>query len=442
MAPITISGLASGLDTESIVANLMAIERAPRARMELRQGQVKAREAALREILSKLDTVSGAAESLRSPTLWSDVQTVRSSAPESVAARRLSGAGPGGYQVEVSQLARAEQRTYAFTQSPVPTQLTIGGRTIELGAGATLGDAVAAINADAETGVYAVDVGGRLVLSSRQTGAANTIAASGEAIAEEAAKLKPGLDALYSVDGVASSSASNTLADAVPGLELTLGAVTPGVTVTVGEPGPDKEAISSAVKAFVDAYNAAVDAIRGRLTEKRIPSPASQAEANRGTLFGDTALNGLLSRLRGAVSESGIGALGVGTGAPSASVSADSDSVLGHLTIDEAKLTAALEADPAAARAALTGSGGLADALGGVLEPVLGSKGGISQRLDATAAEAARIRDSMTALDSRLETREERLRAQFAAMESALSRAKSESAWLTGQLAGLSGDAG
>lgn len=439
MAPITISGLASGLDTESIIANLMKIERAPRARMEMRQGQAKAREAALRDILAKLQAVSDAADSLHSAGLWADTQTVTSSAPESVAARRLSGAGPGGYQVAVTQLARAEQRTYAFAQSATPSQLTVGGRTIDLGANATLGDAVAAINADPATGVYAVAVGERLVLASRQTGAASTIAATGATIEEEAAKRKAGLDAAYSVDGVAATSASNVVTDAIPGLELTFGAVTAGTAISVGAPGLDQEAVSSQVKAFVSAYNSAVDAIRDRLTEKRVPGAASQADANRGVLFGDTALSGLLTQMRQAIAGVGLGALGVSTGAPSAAVSASSDSVLGHLTIDEAKLTAALADDPLGSRAKLAGTGGLGDAIDGILAPSLGGSGTISDRLDSVAAEASRIGDAMAALDSRLEMREERLRIQFAMMESALSRARNESEWLSGQLAGLYG---
>ncbi len=437
MSPVTISGLASGLDTESIIANLMKIERAPRARMELQQGQAKARETALRDILGKLEAVSNAADSLQSAGLWADTQTVRSSAPESVSVRRLSGTGPGGYQVSVSQLARAEQRTYAFTQSAAPSTLTVGGRKIELGANATLSDAVTAINADLATGVYAVAVSGRLVLSSRQTGAASTINASGAGIEEETAKRKAGLDAEYSVDGVAGSSASNVITNAIPGLELTLGAVTPGAAISVGNPAPNTEAISSQVKAFVGAYNAAVDAIRNRLTEKRVPGAESQADANKGVLFGDTALNGLLSQLRQTVSESGVAALGISTGAPSATVTSSSDSVIGHLTLDEAKLSAALESDPAGTRTKLTGKKGLGERLDKILEPNLGSRGSLSERLSSVAAESSRIGDAMSALDTRLEMREERLRIQFAMMESALSKAKTESEWLNGQLAGL-----
>lgn len=438
MAGISLSGLASGLDVESIISNLMKVESAPRARLELRQGQAKAREDALRDINSKLQTLSDAASTLRSTTLWSDVQSVQSSAPDSVSARRLSGTGPGGYQVEVTQLARAEQRTFDFTTSATPSQITINGNTVELGANATLADAVAAINAKPEAGVYAIAVGGRLVLSSRETGAANAISASGTTIAEDATKLKTGLDAAFNVDGVAGSSSSNVVTTAIPGLELTLKSVTTGAaTITVGNPGADSEAIKTKLKAFVTSYNAAVDAIRSRLTDPRVPKPGSQAEANKGVLFGDTQLNGLLSRMRQLVVESGVGAIGVSTGAPSATVTSSSDSVIGHLVLDETKLGSALEADPAQVRKLLADAGGFAESLDKLLEPTIGTSGAISSRLGAASAESKRLSESMSALDVRLESREQRLRAQFAALEGLLQKSQSESSWLSGQLGAL-----
>ena len=73
MSPITISGLGSSLDTESIIEGLMKVERLPQSRLERKQGQVKARETALQGILNKLNEVGSALHALRSPTLWSDV---------------------------------------------------------------------------------------------------------------------------------------------------------------------------------------------------------------------------------------------------------------------------------------------------------------------------------------------------------------------------------
>jgi flagellar hook-associated protein 2 len=434
MPTISLGGL-SGLDTESILTKLMEVEKLPKTRLERRQGQAKARGEALREVNTKLQAVSDAAGALHSVSTWGEVQSVQSSDSNAISARLVSGTGPGGYQLEVTQLARAEQRTFAFTTSTSATSLTINGTTVELGANATLEEAAAAINAKSETGVYAVASGGKLVLSSRKTGAANTISASGSTIAEEEAKLKVGLDAAYSVDGVAATSASNVVTEAVPGLELTLKSLTTGpVTITVGNPEPNREAIASKLKAFVTAYNSAIDAIRAKLTEPRVASPSSQAEANRGVLFGDSQLNGMLSQMREFVAESGLSALGISTGAPSASVTATSDSVIGHLVLDEAKMSTALEAEPAAMRKLAEGFGSSFENL---LSPTIGAGGTMSGRLESVSSESRQLSEQMTALTTRLEQREERLHLQFAALEAALSKSQSESTWLKSQIEGL-----
>jgi flagellar hook-associated protein 2 len=438
MSPITITGLGSSLDTESIIENLMKVERLPQARLEERQGQVKARETALQGILGKLKEVGSALQALRSPTLWSDVQKVTSSST-AVTAELAGGAGPGGYQVEVSQLARAAQRTYEFTPSATATTITVGGQAIELGAGATLADAVAAINSNHDTGVSAILVGEKLVLSSRTTGAESTVSASGPGLTEEVAKARAGQDTLYSIDGVAGSSSTNVITDAIAGVTLTVSALTTGsTTIDVTEPAPDTASVAAKIKTFVSAYNAAVELIQAKVTEETVKEPKTQEEANKGVLFGDGALNSLLSGMRQTLSESGLGALGVSTGAPSASVTATSASVRGLLTFEESKLAALLKEDPVGAKEAISGANGFVTDLEPLVEAATKPGGGISERISAATNEAAQLRDQMTKLEERLTMREERLHAQFAAMEVALAKSKSESEWLAGQLASLS----
>jgi flagellar hook-associated protein 2 len=438
MSPITITGLGSTLDTESIIENLMKVERLPQSRLEEKQGQVKARETALQGILSKLNEVGSALQALRSPTLWADTQTATSSST-AVTAELSGGAGPGGYQVEVTQLARAAQRTYEFKPSEAASQLTIGGQTIELGANATVADAVSAINSNHETGVSAVAVGGKLVLSSRTAGAESTVTATGAGLIEEETKARAGQDTLYSIDGVAGSSSSNMIAGAIPGVTLTVSALTTGpATVDITEPAPNTASIATKIKTFVSAYNAAVELIQTRVGEESVREPKTQEEANKGVLFGDTSLNSLLAGMRQTLSESGLGALGVSTGAPSASVTATSASVRGLLTFEESTLTALLNEDPVAAKEAISGANGFVTDLEPLVESATKPGGGISERISAATNEAAQLREQMTKLEERLTVREERLHAQFAAMEVALAKSKSESEWLSGQLAGLS----
>lgn len=451
MIGVGLTGLASGLDTEAIVRQLMSVERRPRQRLELRETQVQARDAALRDVLAKLKTLKTAAADLRSVTLWTDTQTVDSSDATKVGARRLSGAGPGGYLVEVSQLARAEQRTYAFTPSTEASSITVGGVQVDLAANATLDDAVAAINGRSDVPVYAVNVNGQLVLSSRQTGAANGFTATGATIAEDAAKAKVGLDVTFTVDGGApQTSASNVVANGIPGVELTLKALTASpITVTVGDPAPDKAQIKDKLKRFVEVYNETVELVRSKLTEQRVPNPANAADARKGVLRGDPLLSGLLSSLRTSLTDvvggnpddlDQLTELGITTGATTGDGTVSQTAIAGKLVLDESKLSALLDSrlnDVRQLLGGVSGVEGFAQRFEGLIDPTTSAGGTLDQRLTEASGELKRVRDAMAALDDRLTLREQRLRAQFAALERLLSESQSQAGRIASQLGSL-----
>lgn len=452
---VSFGGLASGLDTNAIVAQLLAIERAPRVRLDEKASLVTARQNLLQDFRTRLRGVETAVRELRSATLWTQAQTVTSSDPARVGATIGSGAGVGGYQVEVSQLANAAQRTYAFTSPASAGTITIDGHETSLAAGATIDDLVSAINADAEATVYAAKVAdGTLVLSARRTGdtGAGFIALvdGTGALAEDAARAKQGRDALFAVDGVARSSPANEVSDAIAGVRLTLSGLTTvsgPVTVNVSAPGTDTAKIESKLKAFVDVYNATVDAIRVKLREQVVPNAANAVERQKGLLRGDTMLSGLLAQMRQAIYEplaglpdglDSLADLGISTGASSGALS--QDALAGRLTLDTAKLASALSADPTGVRALLAGADG-ADGWARRMEDLVRqttSAGGLLEmRIDGAGSELTRLRTSMEAMDQRLALREKTLRAQFTAMESALAASQSQGAWLAGQLAAL-----
>ena len=445
-----LSGLASGVDTSSLVEQLMAIERQPQQRMQLNKRVSEARETALRDVMSRLKNLLTAAADLRSAGLWADTQTVDTSDATKVTAKRVSGAGPGGYQIRPTQLARAEQRTYDYVQSGSATQITIGGVTVDIAAGADVNAAASAINSTSGSPVYAVAVAGQLVLSSRQTGAANGFTASGSQVTEDAAKEKLGLDASYRLDGVVKTSASNVITDAIPGVEITLkGVATANVTVTVGPPAADPAAVKAKVKAFVEQYNSTVDFIRSKLNEKRPVNPSTETDAMKGLLQGDTMLSGLLSRLRTTVTEQFAGnpaaydqmsEIGVSTAAANGSGTLNQDAIAGKLQFDEAKFDAAMAGNPLAVRQLLgaqSGFSGFAQAIEGWLSPATGAGGTMDGRIAQADAEQKRLSDSIANMDRRLEVRQRQLKSYFAAMESAMSAAQQQSQWLAGQLAGL-----
>jgi flagellar hook-associated protein 2 len=447
VANLGLSGIASGVDTAAIVDQLMALERQGQTRLQMRQSSLGAQQTTLRDLKTKLDALKAAAADLRSVTTWSEGQTVESSDPARVAVARTGGAPIGGYSVKVTQLAASAQKTYAWTQSTSASQLTIDGITLDIPANAKIGDVASAINGRADLPVYAAVVGGdKLVLSSRATGAAATFSATGAQLSAPTNEIA-GRNAKYLLDGdvVERESTTNVVEDAIPGVRLTFkGTTSDPASIVVGAPGVDRDRVKAEVKAFVDAYNAVVTATRAKVGEKKVKDATTQTDFNKGAFFGDSGLNAMLSRLRSGMSldYTAIGNstslddlrdIGISTGKAGASTEA---SKAGLLTIDDEKLTAALASDAQGVRRLLGGTGATAfaqdvEALTTDLSKMLDG------RIQSADTQSRRIADDLTRTDARLEAKEKRLKAQFAAMETAMGASQAQMEWLQGQLAGL-----
>ncbi|ADB48468.1 flagellar filament capping protein FliD [Conexibacter woesei] len=473
MAGINFSGIASGLNTGEIIEQMMAIEKRPRILLDNKQVLIETKQGLLRDFQTKLRALQLAATDLRSVSLWTQTQSVESSDATKVSASSTSGAGVGGYQIEVSQLANAAQRTYTFTRPAADGTITVDGHSTAIRAGMTAQEVATAINTDRDAKVYAAATDdGTLVLSSRATGDTGAgfidVTSDGGAIAAKldrgGARIeRQGRDALYTLDGVSLRSSSNVIRDGLAGVTLTLRGVTTAsgpVTISVGAPGANVEAIRRKLEAFVEAYNATIDLIRGKLEERTVPDPRSQqdikngvadprttAQKKAGTLFGDRQLAGMLSDLRQGIYSpvsglptgmDSLSSIGISTGAFSASTSRDT--LAGRLTIDTDRLTKALTEDPTGVRNLLQGvnnTDGWARRFEGLLNDRTKSDGMLDNRIDGADDELRMLRRQMEQMDVRLALREKNLNAQFTALEVAISRARTQGDWLSGQLAGL-----
>jgi flagellar hook-associated protein 2 len=458
-----LSGLASGVDTSSIVEQIINLERQSNARLGLRKSAVQARQASLKDIATKLNALKAAAQELASTTTWSTKQVAESADPTKVTATVTGGAGIGGSTIRIDRLASSAQRGYAWVPNATARTLTVGysndatsNVTIDVKAGATASDVAAAINASGSSPVSAAvvkDASGneRLVLNARKTGqdSAFTVTTSGLApgqMTEDTAYRKIGatLDAQYRLNGSTTvlTSQSNTLDNAIPGVRLQLkGVVTTFTSITVGTPSTDTEAMKTKVKAFVDAYNAVVTTTRAKVSEKSIADATTTTDAAKGALFGDTGLLSMLSSLRVRMGEriaglSGLDELSdIGVAVPKATGTTSQDAKEGKLAIDDAKLTAALAADPGKVRDLFEGfSAGLET----FIKSQTGTSGVLDMRDKAAEEEIKRITARADLAETRLQAKEKRLKAQFAVMETALMNSQSQSAWLSGQLASLS----
>jgi flagellar hook-associated protein 2 len=453
----SISGLSSGIDTATIIDQLMSIERQPQTRLKTQVTLSAARKTALSDIQTRLKNLQLAAQDLKSVTLWANKQTVDVNDPTKVAASLSGPAGAGSYQLNVSQLARGTQRWYSYaTPSSDDTITFSNGHATTIAAGSDIDAAAQAINSDATAPVYASAVtdaqsGSKyLVFSSRTTGAtASAFTASASSLAEDASRKVDGLDAAYWVDtGAVKTSATNVVTDAIPGASLTLKGVTNvsgPVTVTVGAPGADQANVTAKVKAFVDQYNSTLDFIRSKLDEKKVVNPQTTAEQQAGLLRGDTMLEGILSQLRIAMTNTyapgnpttldQMNEIGVSTG--SAFGSLNSDAIMGKLVFDPAQFATAIASDPTSVKNLISGTSGFGQALDNLLSPTLQAGGTMASRLSSEDLKQKTLNDQIAAMDVILTKKQDTLKAQFTAMETALQKSQAQGQWLAGQLASL-----
>src|SRR3954453_5935716 len=195
------SGLASGIDTSTIIQQLMQINTIPQTRLKLQQSAMQSRATALSSLRTELQNLRDKADVLRGFTLFNRTQTIGSSDSSKITATRVSGAGVGGTQVEVARLANSQQRTYAYTPSVSDTTLDFGGgKSITVTPGKSIDDLVDTINASTGLPVYAASItdpnnssNKLLVLSSKTPGATGDFslaAGNSTGLVEDASKAR------------------------------------------------------------------------------------------------------------------------------------------------------------------------------------------------------------------------------------------------------------
>jgi flagellar hook-associated protein 2 len=451
-APLSVSGLASGLNTSQIISSLLSIERQPVTRLTNQQTTFEGQEASLRSLQVSLTQLSFAAQELGSPILFHPTQSISSSNPTQVSATTSSGAAVGGYEVEVSQLANSGQRTFTFASPGSPDTLTIEGEEFEVPAGMTIQALVNEINSDAKATVYAAAPNNEtLVLSTRATGATGpgfiTVSDKGSTLVEQPALAKEGHDAHYTVDGAAATSKSNVVTSAIPGVSLSLKALTTvsgPVTIVVEPPAPNKSAIVAQVQSFVSLYNSALAAMNTQVQTKPPSNPLSAAELQTGTLYGDSQLMGLMNSMRQSVYETQAGQptsmssllnIGISTGASTGHGNVSQGAVEGQLTLNLEQLEGALETNPSEVQQMLRKWSTNFQKL--VNDAALPG-GSIEARITSDSGQVNEITQRISQLNEAIALHQRTLQAQFAAMEAAVSRNQAQSSFLAAHLAGES----
>ncbi len=432
---ISFSGIGSGIDTASIVTALMRIERLPIDRINTQKTELKQKQGVVQEVNGLLTKLRDAAAAMYKVGALQD--KAASSGDASVATASVeSTAASGSYNVVVTSLAKAHTLATGASPPLVAGQslsITTGSTTanVAVEAGDTLQSFADRVNGTEDVGVSASVINDKLVFISRESGAAGAVTLGGTASAGFGfAETQPAQDAAATINGLAVTSSGNTIAGAINGVSLSLfkeGAT----TVTVGA---DNAASLTQAQKFVDAYNAVVKNVK-------LATSYDAATKTAGTLQGDQTMNSLASSLRNIA---GSAVSGLGGAYDSLSQLGITSARDGQLTLDQAKFSAALSADPNAVASVFgkddgVEGGGPADGIARQIQAFANtfSSDIISSRLTGFTSSLGRMDDRIASLENLMDIREQTMKAQFAAMERAVTQFRAQGTDLASQLSGL-----
>lgn len=326
MATISSPGIGSGLDVQSIVTQLVALEKAPLKQLQTQATSFQTKLSTYGTIKSQVSALGDAAAKLSTNAGWNAV-TASSSNSTAVGVTAAAGAQATSITMEVQQLAKAQ----SAASDAVLTGSSMGSGTlsIELGSWAT-GSFAAGAAAPVSVSIAATDTlsaiatkineagagvsatvlrdasGERLLLRSSDTGEENGFritavdddGADGNDLGRLAfnpgsgsgmAQTQAGQNAMATVNGVSISTASNRLTDTLPGLTIQLSQVTTEpVEIDVKV---DLEAAKKNVQTFVDAYNTLTSTLANA-------TRYDETSKRAGALQGDSTAVGLQNALR------------------------------------------------------------------------------------------------------------------------------------------------
>lgn len=460
-------GVGSGLDVNSIVSQLVAIEKQPLQALKTKATTFQSQLSTYGTIKSQASALGDAAGVLSGAAGWNTQKVTSSSA--AVTATAAAGASAIAFDVEVTQLAR--QQTTASrgltTGSTLGASGETGSLTITLGSWAsgtfsaaasgspvtitgingddslaTIATKVNAANAGVTATVLKVGDQEQLVFRSATTGAdagfqiesdsgfagldslsftsLNTTAStSGMQLGQTA------LNANVKINGIGVESAANTLTDVVPGITLKLNQVTTApAEVSVAQ---DMDLIKTNIQAFVDAYNT--------LTKTLTSSTKYVTGGASGVLQGDSTAINLQTVLRRMLGSSSTGS----TFARLSDIGLEPQTD-GTIKVNSSKLDSALK-DTTNLQKLFTANNGDATTNGFGLKfkdfthGLLAADGTISNKSSALESAIKRNTTEQDRVTDRASRVEKQLRRQYSALDVQMAKMSSLSSYVTAQLA-------
>jgi flagellar hook-associated protein 2 len=439
---IGIDGLISGLDTTSLINQLVEAESGERTQLETRSSSVSKLVTSLQSLNTKLASLTDAATASATASSWQAYTATSSSSAVTVAAR--AGATSSSLSLTTTALARGQVSLVDTSALAGQTSLTFfaadgTATTVDID-GDTPASAAQAINA-AGIGISAalVRVGGsgddaEFVLQlTGATGAAGAFSArAGDTeIASASSAITTAQDAevvLWAGTGAERrvTSATNTFEDLLAGTDITVSAVSADpVTITVGA---DTDAQAALVTDLVAKVADVLSAISAGTATTTSTDDDGNTVVSGGVYAGDSAVRALSQDLVEAFTRPVDGV----SPATALGISVDRD---GAITIDESVLAASLAADPEGTQAFATALSARVAQVGTTYsDPISGL---ITSKISGQQTLSADLEARISEWDTRIADRKASLLTKFNAMETTLATLKTTSSWLDTQLAGL-----
>ncbi len=447
---ISFGGLSTGLDTDSIIDQLMNIERLPIVRYEQDKTWLNNKLTAFTQLDGLLKTFNAAIADLDdSESLLK--RSVSTSSEDYFTASVSSDATPGaGYSVEVVSLANVQKSVSDnnFASKDDDTfgtgtlTLTVDGEDFDITIDSennSLSGIVEAIN-DSESGVNASIINDgdetepyKLVLTGENVAVDFSLSSSlvgGTTNIGSLTTTQAATRAHIKVDSTDIYADSNTLTEAIPGVTLNLlqEQETAGDTTSINV-SLNTASIKSTIKTFATGYNGVISFISGQ---------SAMGETNAGVLAGDSGINTIKRHLQDMLTQQFENS-GIFSSLSELGFETQKD---GTLTVDDTTLSNAVSNNIDSVLSLLAGDdgeGGLATQFTDYLSSMTNSSTGMLKgRKDSTTTNIERINTRIEMMEVRLEKREEMLRAQFTAMELLVSNLNAQSDYLTQQMDSIS----
>lgn len=471
---VAVTGTGSGLDIDGLVASLVAAEQVPaEARLNAREASLTSLSTSFSSAKAAVSDFEAAANKLALASTFSQFTTSSSDTTKATISA-TSSASLGSYQLAVTNLASA-QTLASGTFSTTTETLGTGTLTIAIGtpsySGSTYSsftqtssvditidssnntlagvrDAINSAGAGLNASILKNGDDYQLLLVSEETGISKSmsISVSGDSVGSDIddsglsklafnssgsqlTQYAAGANANFSINGLAVSSASNTVTDVIDGVTLNLlSATSSAITIDVKT---DTDTIVADVQAFVDKYNAYASLFKD-LTKY------DATTGTAGLLQGDSAARSVMSQIRSELGKSVMGLPGSYTSLADIGISIDKSGVMTFAQSTFKTAFAAAPAEVTGVFASTTVSGtaveGVAEKLETLMEGFLVSTTGIfDSRISSLNTQLSAITDDRADLARRMQSLEDRYFAQLNAMDTLLAEIETTGNFLTQQ---------